>query len=680
MAIMACCLAADSVSAQDIPSAVRERVERQCLPTQHRQGADAYRQCVSDEVARLGEATPSAINELGINEQFAVQSICRGTADVNCVTEQIDALAAVPSFSLRPLSNDEQLILTDACLRSTVNQGAAAYRLCVNDQLQQISTLPQPALGELGLLERNALEKQCGSNNADLQSYRRCLVDNTGVLRGPLAEIDTGDEVAGDLNQNIGSNTQTFDTQDKDTADAADESAADIQELGETDIPQVETEAGTQAATEADPLAEAELEPVRVESTEEPASLPDIEPEPANGFDLAGRFREGQARLTETLRGLDNVGKAVLSTAVLMPMLLLGLWVLLRSRNEEDDEYIDERYPSRFEQEDPSEFDDLSLDDPIAEEPAAEPMASAHRDFDRDFDMDSGPATTISRSPLKRERTEPEPVAEQQIDFELDDNVTRLAPKPELNLTEHRSRAPAFAWQSAFGEWLSNRPAETRLQSTIELLIYWIAYGDDRYDEQTRHAVLTEQLPDAHDLIKRWVLQSDAYALADAISWMQSFSTREQRSQTLDLLMTLLVTDGAMTPVQNTLLRFLGDAFGLGEAELDLQYSRAFGEPMPALPRVDKPSWWAQQDLVRMDRWDAKGLLQRPDEEQFRIRLGLSLKGKLDLQDINDAYRRAARRCQPARFSALGQRERALVKRQLSKLDEARTGLLGVNA
>ena len=63
---------------------------------------------------------------------------------------------------------------------------------------------------------------------------------------------------------------------------------------------------------------------------------------------------------------------------------------------------------------------------------------------------------------------------------------------------------------------------------------------------------------------------------------------------------------------------------------------------------------------------------------QDRVRLGLPPDGELDGTAIVETFRHAARRCQPHRFDALGERERALVERQFVKYEAARDRLLGV--
>ncbi len=86
---------------------------------------------------------------------------------------------------------------------------------------------------------------------------------------------------------------------------------------------------------------------------------------------------------------------------------------------------------------------------------------------------------------------------------------------------------------------------------SIEFLIYWIAYGDDRYEPAMKEAVFQLQNPDEHEQIKRWVLMQDIYAFSDVVSWLQHNTTLIQREQILDLLMALMINENALTPVRN---------------------------------------------------------------------------------------------------------------------------------
>lgn len=241
---------------------------------------------------------------------------------------------------------------------------------------------------------------------------------------------------------------------------------------------------------------------------------------------------------------------------------------------------------------------------------------------------------------------------------------------------------PAAIPLSAFGRWIESNGERRRLELAIEFLIYWMAYGDERYEPETRVRLLADGGDDGdpHDLIKRRVLEQDIDAFADTVRWIQRNASELQRIQILDLLMVLLVSDRAMSPLQNTLLRFLSDAFGIGDAALEERHEIAFGRPMPALPRVDLMAWWNRVGEDEPLCWDARTVMQLDPLDQYRSQLGLPMTGSLDEAQIVEGFRWAARRCHPHRFDALGDRERSLAERQFSKFEEARDRLLGVSA
>jgi hypothetical protein len=140
--------------------------------------------------------------------------------------------------------------------------------------------------------------------------------------------------------------------------------------------------------------------------------------------------------------------------------------------------------------------------------------------------------------------------------------------------------------------------------------------------------------------------------------------------------MALLVNENALTPVQNTLLKFLGDAFGLGNERLDVLFRTAYGQTMPQLPRLDKPKWWERQPADSLKRWDARSVSRQHRDIQYRIKLGLPLGGKLNESAVLDCFNRAALRCDPGNFDLLSPREQALAERQLAKFDMATQSLL----
>lgn len=235
---------------------------------------------------------------------------------------------------------------------------------------------------------------------------------------------------------------------------------------------------------------------------------------------------------------------------------------------------------------------------------------------------------------------------------------------------------PAGTSVQVFASWLQSEPETLRLQHAIELLIYWVAYADDRYDPALKRAILSNNQPDSHDLIKTWVLRQDNTSLSASLDWLQHNASREQRKQVIELLIALLVTDATPTPVQNTLLRFFADVFGIGAERLNQIWIEAFDKDLPNLPRVDREDWWGIQDQQAMVERDARAIAKRGPEQQYLARLGLPLLGHLSNNSIENAWQLAAARCAAKRFDALGERERELAERQMARFDEAREGLL----
>ena len=240
----------------------------------------------------------------------------------------------------------------------------------------------------------------------------------------------------------------------------------------------------------------------------------------------------------------------------------------------------------------------------------------------------------------------------------------------------HADHAPGGPPARDFGAWLASRPEEDRRDLAVEFLIYWMAWGDERYEPSMRDAVFADEDPDDATIVKRRVLEEDVHAFAGTVRWIVLNASRETRSQILDLLVALLVTDPVPTPLQNTLLRFLADVFGIGVPTLEARFLEAFDAPLPPLPRVDRPDWWAGQDEADMVRHEARALARASGATRHRARLGLPLAGELDPDAVLGAFELAARRVAPERFDALGERERGLAARQLDRFADARDALL----
>ena len=227
-----------------------------------------------------------------------------------------------------------------------------------------------------------------------------------------------------------------------------------------------------------------------------------------------------------------------------------------------------------------------------------------------------------------------------------------------------------------FASWLAPLPAENQLGHSIELLIYWMAYADNRYDPALKKEIFMMKEPDAHSLIKRWVFKKDASAFADAVQHLQQNTDLEQRRQIIHLLMALLINEKALTPNQNVFLRFLSDAFGIGRVKLEISYLRAFGHTMPAMPRPDKSIWWQAYDTEQRLRWNFHSIAQLPEPIQSRIALGQPLQGVLHPDALDNSYNLALKRCDHIQVDRLGERVSRLLSNQQKKFTAAYDALL----
>ena len=229
-----------------------------------------------------------------------------------------------------------------------------------------------------------------------------------------------------------------------------------------------------------------------------------------------------------------------------------------------------------------------------------------------------------------------------------------------------------------FAAWLGTLPVDLQQENAIGLLVYWIAYADDRYDPALKKRIFQLHDPDDKDLIKRWAFKKDAIAFSDAIQYLQSHTYTLQREQIICLLMALLVDERALTPIQNILLRFIADSFGIVKASLSRMYHQAYGGVMPAIPRPDKIVWWEKVDTEQKLRWDARAQLSQSDQIRYRVLLGQPLYEKLDLESLAASYQRAIMRCELKQASELGDWERSLLDLKRARYEVARKSLMKI--
>ena len=658
----------------------------------------------------------------------------------SCVADQISALNRIAAPALEKLSEDELYVVQQSCFDAQSKQGAASYRTCLNGEVESLLAIPAADTSNLNMLKKNALQLRCSSNSSTAVQYRQCVAAEYESIAGTAPSflpVSTADTVQNASTENASPSVDAKKVEvaavkavtpepkpeptivatevskptmalprnikpPQSNAGSAVEQAAIVTASNTASINQVAVQESVQqeqatstlqdptgdsfianASTTIDAVAPADArvisKPGLIETIElqERAKAQGIELEPAaidatqttDGSPtamIAGAWQ----KFLDTIATMDSAAWLVIAGILATPALCLGLFSVARRFKRADmpahnPALTDRIEPgmqtrkARHEKEAAALFDDdYTANEPLDLSPAQ----------NTEHDAVTRMATKSERPDLYKPNREPQ-----------QPNVAAAAPsaiEAAMAATNTGNHA-GHPWQSAFGQWLMQRPEEIRMESCIEFLIYWVAYGDDRYQPELKKRLFTAKKLSSHDQIKRWVLKQDVYAFSDVVGWLRNNASQKQLDQSIALIMALLVTEHNVTPVQNTLLRFLSDAFNIGKDRLEQRFIKAFGHPLPPVPRTDKYAWWTKQGSEALQQWDARAMALKPETEQMIARLGLA--ANYDESQIINAFRRAARRCHPDRFSELGERERALAEQQFIKFEQARDRLLGVS-
>ena len=600
----------------------------------------------------------SGLGEIDRDEQERLSRACLvarhldgAAAYRRCVTRAVERLDGRAPVTTLPF--EERVIIQRRCGGSESESETESGAACVRDELDALDETRQPFLGSLDADERRALVQRCIDTPRDegIAGYRRCLDNGLDALD----DLPTADLSSLALEERVALARRC----DAGTGGASDYRRCLLEATGvpfEAAAPPRTSRPGTAPADAVVPdapvAAPADTGGVDGEAGIDAATFESREPEnaaePGGGGAEEGAQSEElvtdlellavdvRARLEKSVAALDDTYRLLLLAAFALPFLLLIARTAMRGGERARRSAA-----------------------PAAAPPTPTPPAA------------SGATLAERVSPSPRER---EPLVALRA-FDED----RRGPSGKRASDE--SPVPGrFVPRSRFGRWLLEASPDLRRQHAIEFLVYWMAYGDERYDVGARRALLERddvEALDPHERIKRHVLERDTAAFADTLLSLQRDTGAVERVQVLDLLMALLVADRAMTPVQNTLLRFVADAFGIPAETLNERHEFAFDAPLPPLPRPDLPAWWEGVEPGLPIRWNARALAALDEREQHRVRLGLPLDRKIADRRVVESFRRAARRCRPGRFDALGERERALVERQLARYDEARSALLG---
>ncbi len=680
------------------------------------ESSDSYQSCVADEISALQRIEAPKLDNFSEDELDAIQQACfdaqsnlGAAAFRECLNTQVSSLNDIPKVNLNSLTALEKNALQLRC--SAIANTAAAYRLCLSDEHLLITGKPpeftqsndsvtavrSQSAGNTTASKTTPAAKPEATQTANAvttQTEEKPVTKKPEVtiatLEAPTpvtASPSNGDETnvsqAGKVvaalprniaprRANVEPSIETDSISESETTQAPlanDSDSRVISKPGlanELQAPEIadqttETLVIEDIATDSTP-AQSKVEPV----TQQDAESPMI----AKALDLWHGF-------LRKLGTLNSTGWLVLAGILVMPAILLGLFSLIRKskrnayqpvQNSQLSDRIEPELQSRKRRQEQEAAELFGGDDELNQQSEAP--------------EDSNTATRLAQKPEPASVSADDSldtleIADSEIRNVEDDVFARADLTQDPFDFETADNEKAEQLPSNFQIWLYQKPKNSQIRFCIDFLIYWMAYGDDRYDPALKKRIFEAKRLSDNDLIKRWVLQNDIHAFAEAVAWMRKNASQPQLEETISLLMALLLTEHNVTPVQNTLLRFLADAFNMGEESIQEQFELAFGHELPPMPRPDRALWWDKQDDNAVDRWDSRQTLELPEHEKLLARLGLT--AEYNEADVIQSFRRAAKRCHPDRFPNLSERERAMAEHRFAKFEEARDKLLGVS-
>ena len=635
----------------DLPISAKAFVKRVCMPVQHLLDSAAYRQCVTDQSEALLEEPQKTASALTVDERIARQRMCgnqSSTANLDCAPEPEAVIAAVTStpepeavIAAVTSSPEADALIKNQLPTTAVEAPAAALPTSVAEPITVASKIAE------------AIESSISS------------IDTLDALKADAAIDSAVTTVVATAAEPAAARAPTLDTPVTETLaipsaaePTIEELPSDISSSDTTDTNIVLAQNNTNSPTEESAPASSPSD--EDTSIDDSAAIDDATAEGTPVERARQSAEQMWAQLQASVEGASGMNRMILIAAGAMPILLMGFWLLMRRRNKKPAYHTPQ----------------INRPSHSHSQPEPEPLAERVRPYSDDLDdtLDTiGDHSVASKQmyedqvgQLFADEDEDDPV----LHDDIDETVALVSPVVEADPIEAATAVKGNS-DDSMGTWLKNLDAKDQLSFAIEFMIYWMAYTDERYQPDLKNAVLAIETPDEHELIKRRVLNQEVKAFADTTAWLQENTSHEQRVQILNLLMVLLVSENAVTPVQNTMLRFLGNAFGLGHEQLGELFHTAFGETLPPIPRPDKPTWWEQQHTDKLKRWDARSVAHQSQAIQSRVKLGLPLTSALDKDELNEHYERAVARCQPEHFDLLTIREQQLAEQQLSKFDTA---------
>ncbi len=695
--------------------------QQACFDAQSNLGAAAYRNCMINQTDALALVARVDLGNLSALNKNALQLRCSANADSaasyrQCLgTEYSSVTNREPTFlplTVRPRTSNTTPVVIEAPISSidaalpddsTINNEESAITLesiasnnstaVTAETSADVTTVPvlertvEPAIAvaETTPAPTTELTTTTSLESAQLPTPDRTLVidQSTETVTAtatqeaaPEPRVISRPELVSEFQRNVESSTPIA------NADTASSITAEAATVEDTLSPANDIEANPTpaTATATDSIANSVQTNSSgdIASAEAPTTTDTASSMSAFMQTASEKAQQAWQWLLNELSNLGSKGWLILAGVLALPAILLGMRGLFRSVREPGSEKrsalaerIEPGLQTRARNLDHSaQLDDLFNDDDfdLSLDNAAkrtdadiETPVSVSVNDTINANLDNNAATQFAVKPVQ--------AAETSIEDEfasLDEQPTQLLEKPPFDNAE------------TFNTWLPTFNEADQQHFCIEYLLYWMAYSDNRYTPELKKRLFTSNDLSDTDKIKRWVLMQDVNAFAQAVQHIRSHCSAQQMEQIIAFLMAMLVSENNVTPAQNTLLRFLSDAFSIGQDELQQRFEIAFGHALPAIPRVDRPDWWEKQNEQFGTLWEPQSLQALPEKKQLALRLGLM--DDYNENDVIQAFRRAARRCHPDRFSELGEKELVMAEFQFSKFEESRDVLLGVSA
>jgi len=716
-----------------LPVAAQNDINQLCLPLQYRDGAEAFRGCVNDEISKLKTDGTLLLENYPFDEKYAVQQACAASRQnsenhLACIKDQIQKLDGVAVPDLSELNDEERKSIQNVCTETQKSAGAAAYRRCSSEAAQEILKIPRTDLSQFSNATRESIKANCANpvDTSVTTNYRLCLAQ-------ALAEV-----LKQERDQRAAQNQSAESTASVVVAsNQSDEATGDA--LATLPSQESDRDNSADAGTPADTIAASDDDKSASVTATEPTSEANNAAQPEQSYDdqLAGRTPMGNyqspfAMLRENPKKFFSeiaTHDASYYAKLLLPLLVIFIGIsairFLFSRRRAA------AAPTPNYQQQAAGFSDDQFHDSLLNDPSfttANGLASDDFDihpFDRadpdtpavapkkprdafdepgEYQLDVSATTRFYRpeepvaasAPVSvQSPSAPDPYAEPQVP--VAEPRYRAAPEiheayaeppaqlqpeqsqpvhghgqkpPETTLLDRTLTTPTYS-ESDFGKWLREQPIQDHKRLCTEFMLYWVSFGDGQYDPQLKQHLMRAVELNEHDLIKKWVLEENPSSLVDMLQRIWSLFSKEEIEQTISLMLALLVKK-EISPIQNTFFRFLADFAHIGSEGLQHLYYEAFEQKLPPLPRPDDERWWSHQSRRATEVSVETSAEPAQEKTDFQICLSmLGLSEPTSSQEIELAYARLARRCDPARFHLLGERERGLVQRHLEKYTHA---------